>query len=529
MTRPALCIHGHFYQPPRENPWTGLIDRQPTAAPAHDWNARITDECYRPNAEARILAADGLPDRVFNNYSRMSFDFGPTLLAYLAREQRELYDAIRSADRDSRERFAGHGAALAQSYSHAILPLANARDRLTEVRWGLRDFELRFGRHAEGLWLPEAAVDLATLEVLAAQGLRFTLLAPHQAARVRKIANTSEGPHDHGRNEDESEGPHANPWIDVGGDTGAAIDLHRPYRVPLPSGRSIAVFFYDGALAHAVAFGNALRDGAAFLAMLEAAGGPGASPLVHLATDGESYGHHQAFAEMALAWVLDAVERGHSPLSLTVYGQQLERCPPTMEVQIHERTSWSCSHGIERWRSDCGCNAGRHESGDQRWRGPLRLALDLLRDGLAEVFEEEAGALLHDPWAARDHFVEVLVHRAPRSEDSFMTRHTRRRLAEQETRRALELLDMQRHALLMYASCAWFFDDLADIEPAQALAHAAYAIELAGPRAGVERRFIAALAEARSLSGVGGDALLATVQRERKSAARAFASGSSSR
>jgi len=514
MTKPALCIHGHFYQPPRENPWTGLVDRQPTAAPAHDWNQRICDQCYQPNAQARILATDGLPERAFDNYSRMSFDFGPTLLAYLARERPEIYDALRAADRDSRARFGGHGAALAQSYSHAILPLANARDRNTEVHWGLRDFELRFGRRAEGLWLPEAAVDLATLEVLAAHGVRFTLLAPHQAARVRAIRREP--------GED---------WSALGGDRGALIDHHRPYHIRLPSGRSMAIFFYDGVLAHAVSFGDALRDGAALLAMLERAAGADRSWLVHFATDGETYGHHQPFAEMALAWVLDAVERGRSALSLTVYGEQLERCPPTMEVQIREQTSWSCAHGIERWRSNCGCNAGRHARGDQNWRAPLRAALDLLRDHLAAIFEQQAGALLSDPWEARQQYVELLVDRGPDNRDAFVSRHATRRLDPQQAQRALELLDMQRHSLLMYASCAWFFDDLADIEPAQALAHAAYAIELAGSHfaATARRDFLAALAAAKSSSGIRGDALLAAVVSERKSIANALASDSSSR
>lgn len=506
MTTPALCIHGHFYQPPRENPWTGLIDTQPSAAPAHDWNARITDECYRPNAEARIAAADGLPERRFNNYSRISFDFGPTLLAYLAREQPDFYRRLLGADADSRRRFGGHGGAMAQSYSHAILPLASDRDRVTEVRWGLRDFELRFGRAAEGIWLPEAAVDIATLEVLAAQGLRFTLLAPHQAARVRPIRVV------HHADEE---------WAETGSG-GAAVDTHQPYRLTLPSGRTIAIFFYDGGLAHAVAFGDALKDGAAFLAMLQAAAAGSATSFVHLATDGESYGHHQAFSEMALAWVLDAVERGRSELFLTVYAEQLDRCPPTMEVEIHENTSWSCAHGIERWRSNCGCRGGRHDSGDQSWRGPLRASLDLLRDRLADVFEQDGAALLRDPWLAREQFVDVLVERSARRENDFLATHTRRWLSVSERNRAIALLDMQRHALLMYASCAWFFDDLADIEPRQALAHAAYAIELAGPRwkETVEREFLASLATAVSRNGETGAALLAAERAERQKLAQ---------
>lgn len=486
MKRTALCIHGHFYQPPRENPWTGRVEAQPSAAPAHDWNERITEECYRANAAARLLADEsrGLPDREFSNFAHISFDFGPTLLAYLARDQRDVHEAILAADRDSRRRFSGHGAAIAQSYSHSILPLAGPRDRRTEVRWGLRDFELRFGRPSEGLWLPECAADTATLETLADEGLRFTVLAPRQAGRVRRIG--------------------AEKWTDVSTLEGG-LDTRVPYLVRLASGRSLAVFFYDGELAPSIAFGDALKDSAEFLRSLEQSHGndPG---LVHIATDGETYGHHQRFGEMGLAWLLERVLRGESAFDLTVYGEQLDRRPPVSEVEIVENSSWSCEHGVERWRSSCGCSGGRRE-GHQRWRGPLREALDMLRDLLAPVFEREAGELLRDPWGARDRFAEVLVRRTPRVENLFLDREAPRRLPEPSRLRALQLLDMQRHALLMYASCAWFFDDLCDIEPLQALAHAGRAVELAGaaeaPR--IERLFRRALRDAVSNDGATGD------------------------
>lgn len=495
--RPALCIHGHFYQPPRENPWTGRVEAQPSAAPAHDWNERITSECYRPNSAARLHATDELPDRELSNYANMSFDFGPTLLTYLAREQKDVHEAIVAADREAQRRFSGHGSAIAQSYSHAILPLASQRDRRTEIRWGLRDFEMRFGRASEGLWLPECAVDTPTLEALADEGVRFTILAPGQASRVRRIGSRT--------------------WRDFRG-SGHGIDTRLPYLVELASGRSIAVFFYDGALAHQVAFGQALHNGADFLEALEDHMPP-APALVHMATDGETYGHHHRFAEMGLAWVLDRVGRGTNAFDLTIYAEYLDRHPPIHEVEIVEKSSWSCAHGVERWRSDCGCSGGRRQ-GHQGWRGPLREALDTLRDLLAPVFEREGRGLLRDPWAARDDFAEVLVRRLPRTEKDFLERHQARALAAEHQARALELLDMQRHALLMYASCAWFFDDLGDIEPMQGLAHAARAIELSGPADSprIERIFRSAIAHAVSNDGENGSAVLDRVLADNRNA-----------
>ena len=486
MRRPALCVHGHFYQPPRENPWTGRVEAQTSAAPAHDWNERITEECYRSNTCAHLLPDPerNLDDREFLNYSHMSFDFGPTLLAYLAREQRDVHEMLVAADREACRRFGGHGAAIAQGYSHAILPLAGPRDRRSEVAWGMRDFELRFGRRSEGFWVPECAVDTATLETLADEGVRFTILAPRQARRVRRIGSEQ--------------------WTLVDDDK-SPLDCRVAYLVKLASGRSLSLFFYDGPLAHSVAFGETLCDGSSFLASLESeyAAAPG---LVHFATDGETYGHHQRFGEMGLAWLLERCERGESSFDLTVYGRHLDRFPPMHEVEIVEKSSWSCMHGVERWRSDCGCSGGRR-LGSHRWRAPLREALDVLRDLLAPVYERDLGQLLRDPWGARDRFAEVLVHRTPRVENIFLDREAGRALSEAGKLRALQLLDLQRHTLLMYASCAWFFDDLSDIEPLQALAHAARAIELAGPAESsrITRLFRNALASAVGNDGATGE------------------------
>ncbi|HYC53719.1 MAG TPA: DUF3536 domain-containing protein [Candidatus Binatia bacterium] len=516
MTAHALCIHGHFYQPPRENPWTGVIDEQPSAAPFHDWNERITDECYRANANARIMAGLGLPDRTIANYAYMSFNFGPTLLSYLAREQRDVYQALLVADRQGAERFGGHGPAIAQSYSHAILPLASARDRRTEIRWGLRDFELRFGRRSEGMWLPEAAVDTPTLEALVDEGVRFVILAERQAAQIRTKGSPAGSKGDSPLKDLRGE---IDEWKQVGA-TAGVLDTRQPYLVRLPSGRSIAAFFYDGGLAHDVAFGDALGDGARFLRTLEAAaaGDHSSEPrLVHFATDGETFGHHHHFADMGLAWILESAGLGRSELGLTVYAKWLDEHPPAMEARLHERSSWSCIHGVERWRSDCGCHGGRRSNGCQLWRGPLREAFDDLRDQLGGLFEREGATLWKSPWDARDAYADLLVSRTRKDETEFLRTHGAADLKPRQRRRALELLEMQRHALLMYASCAWFFDDLSDIEPLQGMAHAARAIELAGQAgAEIEKRFVAVLGQVRGNDGDVGDVLYRRVLAERR-------------
>jgi alpha-amylase/alpha-mannosidase (GH57 family) len=477
-----VCIHGHFYQPPRENPWLEAIERQDSAQPYHDWNERITAECYGPNALSRIQDGDRIV-RIVNNYARISFNCGPTLLSWMEAHAPEVYHGIQEADRDSAARFGGHGSALAQPYNHMLMPLANRRDQVTQVRWGRRDFRHRFGRDPEGMWLPETAVDIPTLEVLAENDVRFTVLAPAQAACVRP------------RGEAE--------WEEV---DGGGIDPTRPYEVPLPSGRTIVAFFYDGPISRAVAFERLLHRGEDLAARLlsgfsDARDWP---QLVHIATDGETYGHHHRFGDMALAYALHALESG-GQVQLTNYGQYLERHPPTHQAEIHEHTSWSCVHGIERWRSDCGCNAGR-EGWNQAWRGPLREALDWLRDDLAEPFAEHLGSLLEDPWRARDDYVEVLLDRSPESRERFLAAHARHELSAAEEVCAWKLLEMQRHLMLMYTSCGWFFDDLGGIESVQVMQYAARALQLAREALGrdLEEGFLTRLGQARSnLPGQG--------------------------
>ncbi len=452
-----VCIHGHFYQPPRENPWTGRIERQPSAEPFHDWNERITAESYEPNTHAKILGPAGEVAEYVNNFTRISFNFGPTLLRWMEGAAPSTYQAIIEADRLSRRHFSGHGGAVAQAYHHSILPLANHRDRVTEVRWGIRDFEHRFNRAPEGIWLAETAVDLETLEILADEGLRFTILSPFQAHRVRPPGNPA--------------------WLDLPAGT---IDPRRAYQIQLPSGRSFSLFFYDGELARGVAFGGLLSNGERLARLLidTISGSPDAQ-LAQIATDGESYGHHHHFGEMALAYALKEIERSRQA-RLTVYGEFLERHPARWHVEILENSSWSCAHGVERWRSDCGCHTGALAGWNQSWRGPLRDSLNWLRDEAAKLYEREADGLLNDPWEARNDYVGLLLNRSQAAQARFFSRWSaRKRLSRDQKARIRHLLELQRYSLMMFTSCGWFFNDIAGIETVQILRYAGRLIELA--------------------------------------------------
>ncbi|HEY0783623.1 MAG TPA: DUF3536 domain-containing protein [Thermoanaerobaculia bacterium] len=486
-----VCVHGHFYQPPRENPWLEAVEVQDSAYPYHDWNERITAECYAPNAASRILGGDGAIERIVDNYAQISFDFGPTLLSWLEAHRPEVYRAVLDADRKSRERFSGHGSALAQPYNHMILPLANRRDKETQIVWGLRDFAHRFGRDAEGVWLPEAAVDVESLDLLARHGVLFTVLEPHQARR-----------------------------LPVDGEAEAPLDPTVSYYAVLPSGRRIALFFYDGAISRAIAFEGLLGSGERLAARLLAAfpEEQGDDRLVHVATDGETYGHHHRRGEMALSYALHQIEtRGWA--RLTNYGEYLEAHPPERAVEIVESTSWSCLHGVDRWREDCGCRTGGPAEWNQAWRAPLKSALDALRDRLAPLYEQKAAELLPDPWAARDDYIDVVLDRGEESVERFFARHAKEPLPPGPRRsEALELLEMQRHAMLMYTSCGWFFSDLGGIETEQVLRYAGRAAEIADRRFGaaVEEDLLRRLAWAKSNDpdvGSGRDLYLAAVGR----------------
>ncbi|MBD3403690.1 DUF3536 domain-containing protein, partial [candidate division GN15 bacterium] len=472
-----ITIHGHFYQPPRENPWLEEVELQDSAYPYHDWNSRITAECYAPNTASRILDSDRRIIDIVNNYSRISFNFGPTLLSWMERHDPETYHALIEADKISRERYSGHGSALAQAYNHLIMPLANERDKRTQVLWGLRDFEHRFGRKAEGMWLPETAVDLATLDLLAEYGVAFTILAPHQARRIRPIGEEE--------------------WVDV---EGGSVDPKRPYQCHLPSGKTIALFFYDGPISQDIAFGGLLDNGEVFANRLNSAFvDEETDQLVHIATDGETYGHHHRYGDMALAYCLYHIE-ANELAQITIYGEHLEKHPPDYEAEIIDDSSWSCIHGIERWRSDCGCSSGMHPGWNQAWRAPLRGALDWLRDNLAQVYEEQLEGLFADPWQARDDYVEIILERSPKRLDSFIASQASTPLSDDDKSRVLKLLEMQRHELLMYTSCGWFFDELSGIETVQVIQYAARAIQLARDVSGIdlEDAFIGLLERAPS-------------------------------
>ena len=485
-----ICIHGHFYQPPRENPWLETVETQDSAAPYHDWNERVCAECYAPNGAARILNSKNRIMRIVNNYARISFNFGPTLLSWLVENAPRTYRMILDGERRSRRTFRGHSSAMAQVYNHVIMPLASRRDRITQIRWGIADYQRHYGSAPEGMWLAETAADNESLELMAEHGIKFTVLAPHQCKRIRPLRD--------GAN-----------WVDT---PGASVDISHPYLVRFDSGLSIAVFFYDGPTSRAIAFEGLLNSGESLAARLKAGFKDNAQPqLVHVATDGESYGHHHKYGEMALAYALRMLESDKT-VNLTNYGSFLEQFPPEYEAQIVENTSWSCVHGVERWRSNCGCNAG-HGGWSQAWRAPLRKALDGLRDGLVPLTELEGAKLFKDVWAARDGYIDAMLDHSPQAVEQFLRRHQLHSLTVPERVRALELMEMQRHAQLMYTSCGWFFDDISGIETVQVIAYAARVLQLAREvslelAAPLEPAFLARMTEARSNVAKAGDGAL---------------------
>jgi alpha-amylase/alpha-mannosidase (GH57 family) len=478
-----LCIHGHFYQPPRENPWLEVVEAQDSAAPFHDWNARITAECYAPNAAARILGPKGHISKIINNYEYISFNFGPTLLSWLAAQAPEVHQALVAADQRSAARL-GQGNAVAQVYNHTIMPLASRRDKLTQIRWGIQDFRHRFRREPRGMWLAETAADMETLACLAEENIAFTILSPHQAARVR---------------------PPDGAWQEV---SGGRVETRRPYWVRLPGGRRLAVFFYHGPASQAVAFEHLLDDGARLAARLGALheGAAGEPLLASVATDGESYGHHHRFGEMALAFALDRLQ-ADPEVRLTNYAAFLEAHPPAWEAEILAPSAWSCPHGVDRWRADCGCALDPGRGWSQAWREPLRRALDRLNARLATLAEQVGGELFQDPWAARDDYLQVLLHDTPEAWEELLARHQRRPLSAGDRVRAAKLLESQRWGQCSLTSCGWFFDDLAGIEAVQNLRFAARALQLAEDLdgGGWEQDLVRTLAEARSNQPAEGD------------------------
>lgn len=497
----CVTVHGHFYQPPRENPYLDTIERQPSAHPFHDWNERIYYECYRPNVFARILNDRGEVVGIVNNFEYMSFNIGPTLMSWLELYDREVYDGIITADRKSAERLNGHGNAIAQVYNHIIMPLANERDKYTQIRWGKADFRSRFGRDPEGMWLAETAVDYATLETLVDEGIKFIVLAPSQAERCRTIPSESESDPQ---------------WHAVGG---GQIDPTRPYRCFLPDGRAIDIFFYDGPISRDMGFNDVLGSSDVFVGRLGMAvrGDHRPAQLISVATDGETFGHHKYGTEKCLAYAFTR-EMPNRGWTVTNFAHYLSCNPPTWEVVLKPVTAWSCSHGVGRWQDDCGC--GGSVEWQQKWRRPLRDTLNWLRDRLVEIYEQAGREFFSDPWLARDEYIQVIRDRSAENLIQFFYRHQCRQLSQSQQIDALRLLEMQRHALLMFTSCGWFFEELSRPEGVQILRYAARAIELAGEIAGVqlEPEFRRRLKEAPSnVAGFGDgqavyDRLVVTAQ-----------------
>jgi alpha-amylase/alpha-mannosidase (GH57 family) len=490
---PALIIHGHFYQPPRENPWTGIIEEQPSAAPFHDWNERIHFECYRANAFVRTGEA-GPDERFISNYEHISFNFGPTLLSWIETHHPYTYARIIEADRQSASQYQGHGNAIAQAYGHAILPLCNERDLRTQIRWGLADFRHRFGREAEAMWLPETACNDQVMSALIDEGLRYVILAPHQAARVSTRLEAAGG-----MPANRAQDAGAPIWQEV---TENTLDTSVPYRyVDRDSSKSISVFFYDGATSRAIAFEKLLSSSREFVdALARSASG---KQMINIATDGETYGHHFKFGDLCLAHALteEAATRG---FTLTNYGEFLDQHPPEFAVEIDngsdgEGTSWSCVHGVGRWIRDCGCHTGGEPGWNQKWRTPLREALNFLRDQNIDYFEATRGSLFIDPWQARDRSIALILN--PRaSREEFVFDQAARWLSRDEQQRALIHLELQRMLLLMYTSCAWFFNDISGIETIQILKYAARALDLMDQLGlpSIRDRFLEILHEAKS-------------------------------
>lgn len=475
-----LTIHGHFYQPPRENPWLESVELQDSASPFHDWNERINNECYNPNSVSKIVDNRNKILDVVNNYESISFNFGPTLLSWMEEYAPLAYERVIKADIESVQERDGHGNAIAQVYNHMIMPLANTEDKQTQVIWGIRDFETRFGRRPEGMWLAETAVDDESLRVLVENGIKYTILSPYQALKFKKI--------------DDKE------WTDV---SWGNIDPACAYRYYIKSapGKYIDLFFYDGAISKSVAFDEILKDGNKFVRRLKEGISEkrSYSQLVNIATDGESYGHHTKFGDMALSYVLKvrAKEEGFTVVN---YAQYLEKYPSQMEVDIKQASSWSCFHGVGRWKEDCGCSTGGHPGWNQKWRKSLRDALDYLRDEFITIFEKEGKKYLKAPWDARNNYIDVILDRSELTIKKFQKENFVKDLSEEQRVRAMELLEMQRQAMLMYTSCGWFFSEISGIETTQIMKYAARAMQLSKnfSKKDLEKRFLEILSEAKS-------------------------------
>ena len=472
-----LTIHGHFYQPPRENPWLEYLELQESASPCHDWNERVCKECYSPNSVSKIVGDNGKIVDIVNNYAHMSYNFGPTLLSWLEKYSHHTYEQIIKADIESASYNNGHGNAVAQIYNHIIMPLANLRDKYTQVLWGIEDFKYRFGRMPEGIWLSETACDDETMGVLADCGIKFTILSPYQAKSCRKIGTDK--------------------WINV---ENGEIDTTVPYRYNIKSnGKSIDLFFYNANISQAVAFEELLKDGQRFADKLKTGVPEEDCRLVNIATDGESYGHHTKFGDMALSYILK-IKAEQEGFTLINYANYLEKFPPKNEVEIKPVSAWSCCHGVGRWKEDCGCFTGGMDGWNQKWRKPLREALDCLRDRLIKITEEQGSLYFKDVWSARNNYIHVILNRNDDTVKEFSDKNLKDGLDENAVSKAFCLMEMQRQAMLMYTSCGWFFNEISGIETIQILKYASRAIQIAAEFSDedIETEFLNILQEAKS-------------------------------
>jgi len=505
-----LCLHGHFYQPPRENAWTNEIEPQPSAAPFHDWNERILQECYKPNSEAVIVDIhDNVIKRV-NNYEYFNFNFGPTLLHWIKNKHPRTYSKITEADKISAKKNQGHGNAIAMIYNHVIMPLANKRDKITQIRWGLEDFRIHFGRESEGIWLPETACNIETLETLIEEKIKYIILDPSQADSVRK--------------------PGSDEWEDV---TSGNIDTGIPYRYFSAHNRKkyIDIIFYDGPLSKNIAFDDHIYSAEKLLNRLKEVkvSEVRSVNLVGVAVDGETFGHHKKYTERTLSYLFSELIPS-SEFKIINFGKYLATHKPDHEVMIKEGvngegTSWSCLHGVGRWKENCGCGSS-DEYPSQEWRTPLRESLNFLRDELALVFENTGSHFLNDVWEARNAYISLISSFSEESydhnKDEFFLKYSRKILTDPEKDLCIKLLEMQKYSMFMFTSCGWFFSDISGIETLQILEYAARAMEIAFEVTGVntEYTFLEMLSRAKSNSDEylnGKDLFLKKVKKNNRS------------
>lgn len=430
----SFCIHAHFYQPPREDPLTGIIPKEAGSAPFPNWNERIHAECYRPNAE-------------HGNFSVISFNIGPTLCNWMAGHDPKTWGEIIAQDHANLERN-GVGNAIAQAYNHTILPLASHQDKVTQIAWGIADFEHRFGRKPQGMWLPETAVDYDVLRILAERGIEFTILAPWQADREN-------------------------------------LDVTHPYRVHLPGGNSIVVFFYHRDLSGGISFNPAMTVNADHFARYDllnqfpALNGRTDEPqIILIATDGELYGHHQPHRDLFLAHLMNGSIRSLD-VQPTYPALWLKENPVRHTVGIREATSWSCHHGVSRWLGTCDCTPG-----DAQWKAHLRYAFTRLSQALDDLYLQTVRSDIPDPWEMRHRYIQVML--GSMSIEELVSEMAGRRVSPERLVQIHLLLEAQRERQRMYTSCGWFFEDFDRIEPKNNLAYAAQAVRLTRLATGVD-------------------------------------------